>query len=179
MSDLELGTSGPGEGLVTWVAGACSFDQAVASTPGPVLGSTLKRGIFSAPQVLTPPGVPAFSARSAAVPGGGVASWRNLGSQNVAVSNLRTVGAPGPFAAIPAGSEPVASDGGGDILFSPADIWPNEPISQFVLPRRGAAPETAPTKAGFMAAAPFARLAADAWYDGGLKLSVWRSELLP
>ncbi len=37
VSDLALGTSGAGEGLATWVAGACSTDRAVGNLPGAVL----------------------------------------------------------------------------------------------------------------------------------------------
>ena len=179
VSDLQLSTSGAGEGLLTWVAGACSTDQAVGNVAGPLLASALKGGVFAAPSALTAPGVQAYGARSAAVTGGGVASWLTTGSNGVAVPSSRIVGAPGPFAPIPAGSEPVASTGGGDILFTPARIFPAQAASQFVLPRRGAPLEAAPSTGGVLASAPFARLAAVAWYSAGLKLSVWRSELLP
>ena len=179
VSDLALGTSGAGEGLATWVAGACSTDQAVGNLPGAVLASALKGGVFAAPTVLTGPGVQAYGARSAAVPGGGVASWRTTGSNGVAVPALQTVGGPGPFAPVPADSEPLASDGGGDILFTPSPIWPSEPMTQLVLPRRGAPAEPAPSNTGELAAAPFARLAVDAFFSSGPKLSVWRSEMLP
>ena len=179
VSDLALGTSGAGEGLATWVAGACSSDQAVGNASGAVLSSALKGGVFSAPKVITAPGVQAYDARSAAVPGGGMASWRTTGSNGVAVPNLAIVGAPGQFAPVPGASVPVISDGGGDILFTSAGIWPSEPNRQFVLPRRGAPPEEAPSATGMLAAAPFARLAADAWSGPGLELSIWRAELLP
>ncbi|HME03803.1 MAG TPA: hypothetical protein VKG38_12335, partial [Solirubrobacteraceae bacterium] len=59
--------------------------------------------------------------------------------------------------------------------------FPTPGARQFVLPRRGAPVQFAPSEAGVLAAAPFARLAAVAWFAKGpaLKLSVWRSELLP
>ncbi len=179
VSGLTVGTSGAGEGLVTWAAAACSTDRAVGDLPGPVLASALKGGVFSASQVLTPPGALAYDARSAAAPGGGIASWRTTGSDGVAVLTVRAVGTPGQFAPVPAGSEPVDSTGGGDILFTPAHIWPSETVAPLVLPRRGARAETAPATSGVLTAAPFARLAAVAWYSAGLKLAVWRSELLP
>ncbi len=102
--------------------------------------------MFSAPSVLSAPGVQAYEARSAAVPGGGVASWLTTAANGVPVPALRTVFAPGPFAPIPAGSEPVASTGGGDILFSPARLAPQTDAGQFVLPRRGAPVEPAPSR---------------------------------
>jgi len=175
VSDLSLSTSGAGEGLLTWVAGPCSTDRAVGNARGAVLASTLKGGVFSAGSRLTASGVWAYDARSAAVPGGGVASWLTTGS-NGGPLRVVTVGAPGPLAPIPAGSEPVTSDGGGDILFTPGNP-PSEITSQFVLPRRGASLEAAPSSNGELAAAPFSRLAADAWYRGGLKLSIWRPEV--
>ncbi len=179
VSDLSVGTSGAGEGLVTWAAAACSTDRAVGNLPGAVLASSLKGGVFSATQVLTPPGVLAYDAQSAAAPGGGIASWRTTGEDGVAVLTVRVLGTPGLFAPVPSGSEPVASTRGGDILFRPAQIRLSETAAPLVLPRRGAPAETAPAASGVLAAAPFARLAAIAFYDPGLALSVWRSELLP
>lgn len=180
VSDLSLSVSGPGEGLASWVGGACSTDQAVGDAPGPLYASLLKRGVFAKASILTPGGVTAFFARGVAVRGGGLVSWRTLGSDLVAVPHLAFVGEPGPFATVPAGSEPVAADGGGDVLLSSASIWPTEPPVETLLPRAGAPPEAAAAGTGVLAVAPFARVAADAWFASGrLELSVWRAEGLP
>ncbi len=181
VSDLSLSLSGADEGLASWVAGACSTDQAVGNAPGPVLASILKETVFAAPVMLTRVGERAYESRSAAVPGGGVVSWVTNAANGTPRGTVTTVGSPGPLAPIPPESAPVVADGGGDILFTPTRLFPTPGARQFVLPRRGAPVQFAPSEAGVLAAAPFARLAAVAWFAKGpaLKLSVWRSELLP
>jgi hypothetical protein len=175
VSDLSLSTSGAGEGLASWVTGACGDP---GNAPGSVLASSIKGGVFGAPVALTTPSELAHNSRSAAVPGGGIASWEVIGSAHWTV---RTAGSPGALAAIPPESVPIVADGGGDVLFSPMELFPVPTPPQFVLPRKGAPIQLSPSTGGQLAAAPFARLGAAAWYANqrSLMLTVWRPELLP
>ncbi len=175
VSDLTLALSGAGEGLASWIAGACSSDQAVGNTPGPVMASLLRSGTFAAPKTLTAPGAKAFYLTAAAVPGGGALGWVLAGISGVPLPATALVGTPAVSATAPAGVVPLIADGGGDVLFGPTRVLVAAgPF--FIRPAGGSPDQTLATRSGEAAVAPFGRAVAIAGYGGSatLWLSVWR-----
>jgi hypothetical protein len=177
--DLTLSLDGAGQGLAAWVAGACSLDEAVSSTPGPVFVSVLRAGTFAKPRALTPGSTEAFQSNAVAVPGAGTVSWFTYGAAGFAAFSAQ-IGADGlPDATQQSTTAviPFTADGGGDVVFARAPGPGPLASTVFVRPAGGRPDQTAPAPFGeIAAAAPVGRAAALAWYAGSapLELSVWR-----
>lgn len=189
--DLSLSLDGAGQGLVAWIAGACSTDPEVApSTPGPVFVSLLRGGTFAKPQALTPRSTQAISGSAIAVPGGGTVSWDVVAANGVEEPFSAQIGANGLPGATQQGANaviPIAADGGGDVVleggraantYGPGAPGPG-PLAHmlFVRPAGGGPDQPAPSpRIGGVAAAPGGRAFALTLSASPttLNLSVWR-----
>lgn len=183
---FALALSGPGQGLATWVAGACSFSETTPSQPGAVLVRLLKAGRFAGPFTLTT--AQAESAQAVATPAGATVSWDTRATNNVEEpfsAQLDPNGLPG---AVQQGTDaviPIAADGRGDVLLrggraantyglgAPAP----GPLADklFVRPVGGGADQPAPGPLGEAAANPHGRTIAllSAPEMTKLTLSIW------
>jgi hypothetical protein len=177
---FTLALSGAGHGIAAWVAGACSYSESSASGNGPVLASVLRAGTFGTQIALTPPATAAFDASAVAVPGGITVSWSAyIGntSNSAAYSLLIDAnGVPGTTQHAPT-AVPLATDGGGDVLFAPTASAPSGP-GVFVQPAGGGADQPGPAPSGQQeasAVAPAGRVIALIWASNNttLELSVW------
>ncbi len=178
VSQLTLSLAGAGRGLAAWVAGECSYDEAVPDTPGPVLYSALRAGAFSPPRTLTSPTAQAFYSSAVGVDGGGVVSWAAYEAAAAFAVFSAPIGADGLAEATQHGASAiiaVCADAGGDLVYSrPPGSGPTP--SEVFVRRAGGADEPAPAASGAVAAAPFGRAIALAYYPNAatLELSLWR-----
>lgn len=176
---MNLAVDGAGRGLASWVAGACSYDEAVGSTPGPVFVSRLRGGTFTGSRALTSSSTMAISDSAAAVAGGGTVSWAVYAVDGVPEPFSVQLGANGLVGATdrgPGALIAIASDGGGDAVLEGAPGSGSLANRLFIRPAPGGgADQPAPAASGVAAAAPFGRAAAVAWYSGSapLRLSLW------
>jgi len=182
---FNLSLGGAGQGLASWVRGACSFDAAAGNAPGPVFASTLHAGKFGPPLALTSPAVQAGNSTAiASAVGNGVISWLPLTSPPSAFSaQISLEGVPGSIEQVTGQLLPVAIDGAGDQLLARSGLpWAGSPAIQsqglVMRPASGGPDQPAPSSSGWFAtAAPRGHGAALAWTGGphsGLTLSVWR-----
>ncbi len=177
---LTLSLAGPGQGLAAWIAGSCSYDEAVGSTPGPVLMSVLHAGAFAKPQMLSSASTQALYSNVVAVSTGGTASWLAAGGPlgfTESTLQIAADGVPGPTQQ--ANNEVIAltADGGGDVVLSGARGFGRPPNVVLVRPVGGGADQPSPVGSGELAAAtPIGRAVALAAYAGPatLEVSVWR-----
>ena len=189
---FSLALSGAGQGLASWVDGACTGDAAAGDTYGPAYASVLQGGRFGPPIALTPPGTQAFYTNAVAVPGSGMVTWSGAiysptsfqsGAFIVQIGADGRLGATQPIADERAA---LAADGGGDVVFAPPPSIALQPFATpptpvFVRPAGGGADQPAPASYGGVAVAtPVGRAVALLWNTsptgGGprLALSVWR-----
>jgi hypothetical protein len=180
VSEFTLSLAGAGRGLAAWVAGACSYDEAVSNTPGPVFVSVLRAGTFAKLLALTPGATRAVYSDAVAVPAGGTVTWSTeegpTGSAGFSVQ-IGPDGLPGETQPSTSTVTAAAADGGGDVVFAPSPGSGPVASAVFVRPAGGGADQPAPATYGVLAAAaPVGRAAALAWYTGStpLELSVWR-----
>jgi len=187
--DMTLSLDGAAQGLAAWVAGGCSYDEAVENTPGPVFISLLRGGTFAKPRALTPPSTQAISGSAVAVPGGATVSWYVRAANGVGEPFSSQIGANGLPGATQQGANAViavTADGRGDAVleggrsantYGPGASAPG-PLAGtlFVRPVSGAPDQPAPSPFGEAAAAPYGRAVALTWYQvsATLELSVWR-----
>jgi hypothetical protein len=166
---FTLALSGAGQGLGTWVAGACSYNQASGNQGGAVLVSILRAGGFVTPFALT--SAPAEWADAVASPIGVSVSWYDGTSFMVQVD---ANGVPGTVQDGPT-ALPLGVDGGGDVLFAPVVQLG---FGDFVRPAGGGAdqPGPAPWGQGTWALSAAGRVVAVLWYPDMTKLdlSTWR-----
>jgi hypothetical protein len=169
VQSFTLALSGAGQGLATWVAGACSYDQAAGNQGGTVLVSLLRASGFVTPFALT--AAPAESADATASPTGVTVSWYD-GTNHIV--QIDANGVPGTVQDGPT-AIPLGADGGGDVLFAPAV---QVGFGDFVRPSGGGAdqPGPAPWGEGTAAVSPAGRVIALIWYPDMTKLdlSIWR-----
>lgn len=114
---FELALSGAGQGLATWVAGACIYSETTPPQPGAVLISPLRAGKFAAPLALT--ATQAESAQTVATPAGTTVSWYSRAANDVEEPFSAQIDPTGTPSATRQGNDaviPVAADGRGDVL---------------------------------------------------------------
>jgi hypothetical protein len=177
VSSMTLSLSGPGEGLATWIEGACSFDEAVGETPGPVLLQGLRHGSLGPRHLVAPlsQSMTAIASTVVATPQGGEVSWFGYGGPSGNFAYQAAVGrdaAPGTTEVVNDGLIELAADGAGDVLWGsvPDLAFPSE---MFMRTSTGAE-QRAPASSGTSAIAPFGRSATLLWRNGTqLELSVW------
>jgi len=166
---FTLALSGAGQGLATWVAGACSYDEASGNQGGPVLVSILRAGGFATPFALS--SAPASSVEAVVSATAVTVSWYDGSSFIVQVT---ANGIPGTVQEGPT-ALPLGADGGGDILFVPVVALG---FGDFVAPAGGGPDQPGPVSRGQATAAlsPAARVIALIWYPDmtALDLSIWR-----
>jgi hypothetical protein len=174
---FRLALSGAGEGAASWIAGACSYDEASGDTSGPLFVGVLRAGAFMTPVALAAAPAAVESANAVAAPPGVVITWNVILPSALAqfLVGVNGVGMLGTIEADPA-ALPIAADGGGDVLYQPQGATGSAP-GAFVQPAGTGADEPAPVSSSARAAAAGAgRGFALTWiaHDSTLELSIWR-----
>jgi hypothetical protein len=180
---FNLSLAGASRGLASWATGVCSFDAAAGNTPGPVHASVLRAGKFGAELALSPAAAQGYYTHAVALPTGGLVTWATFGTLATYEVPIGADGLAGATQQITGGSNPLAADGGGDLVLGPPPNigLPGIATAVAVRPAGGGADQPAPARSGQVAvAAPVGRGAALLWSTSPtgsgptLALSVWR-----
>lgn len=188
---FTLALLGAGQGLATWIAAPCSYDELAPPQPGAALVSLMRAGRFLAPFALTT--APAESAEAVATPPGATVSWYALVANGLEEPFSAQIGANGLPGATQQGANaviPVIADGSGDAVLRGAraanTYGPGAPVPGpladrlFVRPAGGGPDQLAPAPFGVfqeVAAAPAGHTIAMLWSPDMMRtldLSIWR-----
>jgi hypothetical protein len=145
---MSFSVTGAGDGIAGWAAGACTQDEMVPATPGPVVAAALRGGRFVTAATLDPAARVVTTNAVAASGGGGTVTWGMPGS--VFSAWLRPTGPAGPPALVPDGRIVLTADGGGDQVLSatPGGVLDFAPSDVAVRPVTGGPDEPAPLRGG-------------------------------
>ncbi|HEY6890100.1 MAG TPA: hypothetical protein VI300_20020, partial [Solirubrobacter sp.] len=145
---MSFSVTGAGDGIAGWAAGACTQDEMVPATPGPVAAAALRGGRFVTAAALDTAARVSSTNAVAAAGGGGTVTWGAPGS--VFSARLSPAGLAGPSTPVPDGRIVLTADGGGDQVLSatPGGVLEFAPSDVAVRPVTGEPDEPAPLRGG-------------------------------